>query len=79
MRRYEDCRTPSSFPGWMYKIKLKKGAPILRKVLEDDYCNPDTGEYKEVVRYVNMFESVGSISLVSDPEYLEVIDCQELK
>ena len=64
--------------GNMYKLKLKPGVPILRSVVLDDHLD-DTYIGSEhagkVVRYVNMFESTGSISLIVRREHFDVIGC----
>lgn len=84
IRRFKDLasdpkvRRPSG-KGWLYKMKLKPKVKIHRSVLSDDHVNPSSAEFDDrVVRYVNLFESVGSISLITRPEHFNIIDVKEL-
>lgn len=82
MRRFNDLRTMTPQPnslGWLYKVKLKPGVKIHRSVLKDDHLDHTTAEYEDrLVRYVNVFESIGSISLITHPGDFQIIDCKEL-
>lgn len=63
---------------FLYTLKLKRNVPILRSVTADDYLNDHYTYPKyahQVVRYVNMFESVGSISLITRRDHFEIVKC----
>lgn len=77
MRRWNDTGADAKVRGRLYKMKLAPKVPILRKVVIDDHID---GQYLEdeysdtVVRYVNLFESIGSISLITRRDHFEIVD-----
>lgn len=83
IRRYKDLASDPTFTkesGWLYKVKLKPRVKIHRYVLDDDHLMPSTAEFQDrVVRYVNLFESVGSISLVTRADQFDIVDVVKLK
>lgn len=67
---------------FLYTLKLKRNVPILRSVTIDDYLDDrytDRKHAHQVVRYVNLFESVGSISLITRRDHFEVVKCVSIK
>lgn len=67
---------------YMYVVRLKPGVEIAQVVKEDTndscpnyagFCERD-GYSTEVTRYVNMYESPGSISLLANRKSFEVVD-----
>ena len=82
-RRWDDINSGLTYrhTGSMYKLKLKPNVPILRSVVLDDYVDDAHvgAEFADkVVRYVNLFESTGSISLITRREHFDVIGCTPL-
>lgn len=81
-RRWSDLTSGSTrpFKYWMYKVRLKDGVKIHPRVLMDDYVSSGTVQkaHSSAVRFVNLFESPGSISIALPGEFIEIIDCKEL-
>ena len=67
-------------PAFLYKVRLKDGVSFVRDV-EDD-CNEWPEDYERhhpwVHRYVNKYESPGSVSAYTRFSNLEIIDRKEL-
>lgn len=88
MARFEDTNSES---GWLYEIRIKDEAVLAGEVYEDrnDWEQwVRTGFFEgvledkkqcDVLRYVNRWESVGSISLIMDPRFMEVVKVSPLK
>lgn len=88
MERFEGG---SHVSGWLYEIRVKDEAVLAEEVYED--CNDwekwvRTGFFEGVledkkqcdaIRYVNRWESVGSISLIMDPRFIEVVKVSPLE
>lgn len=88
MARFDDTKHEA---GWLYEIRIKDEAVLAREVYEDrndweQYVR--TGFFEgiledkkqcDVIRYVNRWESVGSISLIMDPRLFEVVKVSVLK
>lgn len=87
MTRFEDTKGES---GWLYEIRIKDDAFIAEEVYEDrndweqfvraGFFEGFLGDKKkcDVLRYVNRWESVGSISLIMDPRFMEVVKVSPL-
>lgn len=73
--------------GYIYEIRVKRGAPVAPEVMGDiDGRAPastrDTQEGFDtsgVTRYVNEFEHIGSVSLLANPEMLEVVSMKRVR
>ena len=77
MRRWNDTGGDAGVKGRLYKVKLAPKVPILRKVVQDDHIDDQyLGNWYSdtVVRYVNLFESIGSISLITRRDHFEVVE-----
>lgn len=63
---------------YMYKVRLKTGTVLNTEVFEDEDNWPETPDDlwdgSEAFRYVNGFESVGSVSLLVNPRQLILED-----
>ena len=84
MERHEDRK---STYGWIYELRMKPECELADDVYsdlnrwddevdEDGIFEPDDIHYdhpKDALRYVNKWESVGSISLLMDPRMMEVV------
>lgn len=64
----------------MYKLKLKESSKIEPDIIldEDDWSNNSLVNRHRVNRYVNMFESIGSISLLLHPSLFEIVSVTEI-
>jgi hypothetical protein len=88
MERFKDKKSTS---GWLYEVRIKDEAVLAEEVYEDrnDWeAWVRTGFFEgvledkkqcDVIRYVNRWESVGSISLIMDPRFIEVVKISPLK
>ena len=88
MERFNDSIGGS---GWLYEIRIKDEAVLAEEVYEDSNDWEKwvrTGFFEGVledrkqcdaIRYVNRWESVGSISLIMDPRFIEVVKVSPLK
>lgn len=84
MTRFNDAGADA---GWLYRIRIKEEAVLAGEVYEDQNDWEQwvrTGFFEErkqcdVIRYVNRWESVGSISLIMDPRFLEVVKLSPLQ
>lgn len=88
MERFNDSTNGS---GWLYEIRIKDEAVLAGEVYEDQNdweAWVRTGFFEgvledkkrcDVIRYVNRWESVGSISLITDPRFIEVVKVSPLK
>jgi hypothetical protein len=88
MTRFEDTKAET---GWLYEIRIRDEAVIADEVYEDrndweQYVR--TGFFEGVledkkkcdaIRYINRWESVGSISLIMDPRFIEVVAVSSLE
>lgn len=88
MARFEDTAAEA---GWLYEIRIKDEAFLAGEVYEDrndweQYVR--TGFFEgifedkhrcDVLRYVNRWESVGSISLIMDPRFMEIVKVSPLQ
>ena len=77
MTRWNDTGGDYEMKGRLYKVKLAPKVPILRKVVRDDHVDDQyLGDWYSdtVVRYVNLFESIGSISLITRRDHFEVVE-----
>lgn len=72
----------------LYQVRLKSGALVSSRIVNDDETWRDFGSVTEesavaiggdVVRYLNRWESPGSISLLVDARQLELVKVTELK
>lgn len=82
-RRWRDCASSAAYadsPFWMYKLRLNPKVKIHPRVLVDDYLDSDTADKAsdKAVRFVNIFESPGSISLALPGDFVQIIECKEL-
>lgn len=83
-KRWKDLTSADSpsaaTPFWMYKLRLKPGVEIHPRVLVDDYLDYETAEKArtKVVRFTNIFESPGSISLALPGKFVDLLECEEL-
>lgn len=79
MNRYKHTNSKFFKGGWLYKVKLKDGVKIHPTVRRDDYVDRDITQFPDrVMRYVNLFECPGSISLIVRSNHFDIIDCKEL-
>lgn len=88
LARFEDTKGES---GWLYEIRIKDEAVLAGEVYEDrndweqfvrtGFYESVLGDKKkcDVLRYVNRWESVGSISLIMDPRFMEVVKVTSLQ
>lgn len=84
LERFSDRKESN---GWLYEIRLKESARVSDLVYEDtsdwDFW-VRTGYYEDdmlcdAIRYINRWESVGSISMLIDPRVMEIVSVTPLQ
>ena len=83
MMRWRDINSSSKRPeaGWLYRLRIKPSIPIMRGFGPDDYIDStylDSRYSDRVIRYVNIVESVGSVSLLTRKHHFEVVSVKGL-
>ncbi|MBC9705978.1 MAG: hypothetical protein H9W81_13600 [Enterococcus sp.] len=77
-----DKHIDSPHPISIFRIKLKANAVLNETIFFDDNDWPETLKEDrpagDVYRYVNRWEAAGSISLLVDPRYLEIVSVERL-
>lgn len=78
-------------PWFLYKLELTPDAPLHPEVNSDhnEYAPRFVGHFDEndmkrmsyssVTRYINDYESIGSISLIADPRFLKVVSMEPIR
>lgn len=67
-------------PFYFHQVRVREGAPVAPRLLVDEneeapiFAGDEREGYAAVTPYVNRFEASGSVSLLADPRFLEVVE-----